>query len=74
MHQKKVTVSGFSKRDCKNAGAVRNIHRKQKGYRSLSDKPFFHLTIVSYKIFNFEQSIVNILRTYFTTGLDKGRS
>ena len=51
-----------------------NILRKTRSYRSLSNKPFFHLTILSYKIFNFEKSIVHILLTILTTGLDKGRA
>ena len=51
-----------------------NILIKTRSYRSLSNKPFFHLTILSYKIFNFEKSIVHILLTILTTGLDKGRA
>jgi hypothetical protein len=68
----------LSNGNCKNSKSraehSAQTYKKTRCYRLLNNKPFFHLTILSYKIFNFEQSIVHILLTILTTGLDKGRA
>jgi len=72
---RKVTDSGFFIQWMNEKFRSHTKHtEKKEGCRSLSNKPFFPLTILSYKIFNFEQAIVHILRTYPTTGLDRGRA
>jgi len=52
----------YSMENGKNQELYETEEEKQKGCLTLNTKPFFYLTILSYKILNIEQSIVHTVQ------------
>ena len=74
LHENWPVLDFFIQWKCKNSGAVRKHTQKNRAVIVRWATNLFSIWRYYYKIFNFEQSIVHILRTYLTTGLDKGRA